>query len=134
MKTLCATLLATLLVTSCASQPPPSPEMLVKDVQSRAERISILAKECDGEVYNSHLQSGSPHRMSVRDRTHIVATRNACEALANAIRNKNSISQIDLSYSRCLAEAENVRVRSGLPVKGHVARQKSLCDALYKEK
>lgn len=127
-------LIVTLVVASCTSQPRPSPEALVKGIQSRQERISILAKECEDEVYGRHLQISTPHQQNFRDRTHIIATRSDCKALAETIRDSKSATEIESSYKQCLTEAEKGRGRAGRPKQGHITRQKSLCVALYNER
>ena len=127
-------LFVSLLVAACAGQPRPSPEVLIRGISFRQERISILSKECAGEVSYGHLQMCAPHRTCVKDRTHVKATRSACSALAVDVGENTNKSQIEQSYGKCLFEASQGKSRVAKAKQEHMKRQKDLCGALYNER
>lgn len=120
-----------LTVTACASQPRPPVASLVQGVESREKRIEILAGECEQEVSYGHIQLCPPHQTCIRDRTHVSATRSVCSTLVQAVM-KGEASEALQARKRCLAEADRGKGVGGRET--HEARQKELCEAIYRER
>ena len=125
--------LSVLILTACAGQSRPPVESLLTGKESREERISILAKECEREVLYGHLQACPPHNYCPKDYKHKAATRSVCESLAVAV-SSGSTSEIGQARGLCLAEATKGKGIKSPARQEHAVRQKALCEALYNER
>jgi hypothetical protein len=125
--------LSILLLAACAGQSRPPVETLVKGVESRGERISILTKECEKEVLYGHLQTCPPHNVCKKDYAHKAATRSVCETLGSAVTT-GSAASVEQAQKMCLVEAARGKGNIRSAKEEHAERQKELCNALYNER
>lgn len=125
--------LTVLLLSACAGQSRPPVENLLTGKETRQERISILAKECEREVLYGHLQACPPHNYCAKDYKHKTATRSVCESLAIAVSTGSS-SEIGQARGMCLTEATKGKGINSPARQEHAVRQKALCEALYNER
>ena len=125
--------LSVLLLTACAGQSRPPVESLVTGKESRVERISVLAKECEREVLYGHLQLCPPRNLCAKDFRHKAATRSVCQTLAVAV-SSDSTSEIGQARQACLAEATRGKGINNPARREHAQRQTALCEALYNER